>query len=52
MYIENDTENTFAFLPLTEVIEYNTNEIIGYANEAAWASSFSDEMEFLEKESL
>jgi hypothetical protein len=51
-YIENDINETFAFLPLTEVIEYNTNEIIGYANEAAWASSFSDEIGCFDFQSL
>jgi hypothetical protein len=42
-YIENDTENTFAFLPLTEVIDVKYGPQ-GYANEAVWASSFSDEL--------
>lgn len=42
-YIENDVENTFMFLPLTEVIDVNYGPI-GYANEAVWASSFSDEI--------
>ena len=42
-YIENDTENTFAFLPLTEIVDV-THGIIGYANEAVWASSFSEEI--------
>ena len=43
-YIENDTKDTFAFLPLTEVVDYETKTVIGYANEAVWASSFSDEL--------
>ena len=41
-YISADTDNTFAFLPLTEVKDYKTGEVIGYSNEAVWASSFSD----------
>ena len=52
MYIENDTEDTFAFLPLTEVVDYNTKGIIGYANEAVWASSFSDELGYLDIQGL
>lgn len=42
-YIEFDTEDIFAFLPLTEVIDYKDNKTIGYANEAVWATSFSQE---------
>lgn len=42
-YIEVDVENTFAYLPLTEVIDVNYGPR-GYANEAVWASSFSDEL--------
>lgn len=42
-YIECDNENTFAFFPLTEVIDVKTGPQ-GYANEAVWASSFSDEL--------
>ena len=52
MYIENDTEDTFAFLPLTEVVDYNSKGIIGYANEAVWASSFSDELGCLDIQGL
>ena len=52
MYIENDTEDTFAFLPLTEVVDYNSKSIIGYANEAVWASSFSDELGCLDIQGL
>ena len=56
-YIEYDTENISGFLPLTEIIEYNEQEessmnVIGYSNEAFWASSFSDEIGFLDIESL
>lgn len=42
-YLETDTEDTFAFLPLTEVIDIKEGPI-GYANEAVWASSFSEEI--------
>ena len=43
-YIENDNDETFAFFPLTEVIDCNSKMPFGYANEAVWASSFSDEI--------
>lgn len=56
-YIEYDTENISGFLPLTEIIEYNEQDensmsVIGYSNEAFWATSFSDEVGFLDIESL
>lgn len=44
VYIASDVNNIFAFLPLTEVKDYRTGEIIAYSNEAVWASSFSDEI--------
>lgn len=42
------------YLPLTEVIDFNVKEKgpIGYVNEAVWASSFSDEIGYLDLESL
>lgn len=43
-YIDSDVDDTFAFLPLTEIFDYTTRESIGYSNEAVWASSFSDEL--------
>jgi glycosyltransferase involved in cell wall biosynthesis len=42
-YMKNDIEDTFAFLPLTEVIDVKMGPI-GFANEAVWASSFSEEL--------
>lgn len=56
-YVEYDTENISGFLPLTEVVEYNADDsvpmnVIGYSNEAFWATSFSDEVGFLDIESL
>lgn len=50
-YINNDTENTFAFMPLTEVIDVKYGPQ-GYANEAVWASSFSDEIGCYDIQSL
>lgn len=42
-YLDTDTEDTFAFLPLTEVIDVNMGPV-SFANEAVWASSFSEEI--------
>lgn len=47
-YIDIDVDETLGFLPLTEVIDFNSNEIIGYANEAVWASSFSEKIGYLD----
>ena len=47
-YMERDVDGIFAYLPLTEVIDYASHETIGYANEAFWASSFSEEIGFLD----
>lgn len=57
-YVKYDVEDISGFLPLTEVIEYEPVEtekpynVIGYSNEAFWASSFSDEIGYLDLESL
>lgn len=51
-FLETDVDNTFAMLPLTEVFDCKENTIIGYANEAYWASSFSDEIGVLDLASL
>lgn len=40
------------FLPLTELIDYNTNKFVSYGNEAPWASSFSNEIGYIDNESL
>ena len=50
--IEYDVEDTSAFLPLTEVVDYNEKNTIGYSNEAFWALSFADEIGCLDMESL
>lgn len=51
-HIKNDTADTFAFLPLTEEIDNETKETLGYANEAFWASSFSEEIGCLDMDSF
>lgn len=50
-YIEKDTEEIFAFLPLTEVLDVNLG-IVGYANEAVWASSFTNEIGYYDIQAL
>jgi hypothetical protein len=47
-YISSFNDDVFGYLPLTEVIDDKTNETISYANEAFWASSFSEELGFLD----
>ena len=49
--MENDTEETFAFFPLTEVIDINMGPV-GFANEAVWASSFSEEIGYYDLQCL
>lgn len=45
-------EEISVFLPLTEIISNDTNEMMGYVNEAVWASSFSEELGYLDHECL
>ena len=40
------------FLPLTKVLLYDKQEEIGFVNEAVWATSFSNELGYLDIESL
>ena len=56
-YVKYDTSDTFAFLPLTEIVEYNEDvnaekRAIGYSNEAVWASSFSENIGYFDLASL
>ena len=51
-YITNDTDNCVGYLPLTEIVDYTTKKIIGYANEAFWASSFSEKIGELDLNSM
>lgn len=50
-YMKNDVEDIFAFMPLTEVIDVQYGPI-GYANEAVWASSFSEDIGFYDLQCL
>ncbi len=40
------------FLPLTELVDFNKNTFVSYGNEAPWASSFSNEIGYIDNESL
>jgi len=51
---DEEYEDVSVYLPLTEIIDYEEKENgpIGYINEAVWASSFSNEIGFLDLECL
>ena len=51
-YIASDVDDTFEYMPLTEVVDYRNGQTVAYANEAFWASSFSDEIGCVDIESL
>ena len=40
------------FMPLEDITDFNDNKYIGFGNEAVWASSFSNEIGYLDNESL
>lgn len=40
------------FLPLTELTEFGSNKFIGYGNEAPWATSFSNEVGYIDNDCL
>lgn len=40
------------FLPLVDLIDYNENKFIGFNNEAPWASSFSNEIGYIDNDCL
>lgn len=50
-YMAHDTEDIFAYMPLTEVVDVQFGPI-GYANEAVWASSFSEEIGYYDLQCL
>lgn len=41
-----------AFLPLNDLIDFNDNSYMGYGNEAPWASSFSNEIGYIDNDCL
>lgn len=40
------------FLPLNDLIDFNDNRFLGYGNEAPWASSFSNEIGYVDNDCL
>lgn len=50
-YIDFYPENS-VFMPLTEIYNYENNTFECYGNEAPWASSFSDEIGYIDYKSL
>lgn len=40
------------FVPLTDLIDYETKRFIGYGNEAVWASSFSNDLGLIDNDCL
>lgn len=50
-YIEYNP-SVSVFMPLTDLIEFETKKFIGYGNEAVWASSFSNEIGYIDNDCL
>lgn len=51
-YIKHYGEKLFGFFPLTELVDDKTKQTLGYANEAFLASSFSEELGFMDLDAL
>ncbi len=51
-YIKNDIDDMFGYLPLTILFDCNLKGEVGFANEAYWASSFSEEIGYLDLNSM
>ena len=50
-YIEFNP-NVSVFMPLEDLFDFNNSKFLGYGNEAAWASSFSEEIGFIDNACL
>jgi hypothetical protein len=50
-YVESN-EDVSIFLPLTNVFDYKLNKFINFSNDAAWASSFSNEIGYIDNDCL
>ena len=44
--------NISVFMPLEDITDFNNGKYIGFGNEAAWASSFSNEIGYVDNECL
>jgi GT2 family glycosyltransferase len=47
-----DKPEVSVFLPFTEILDFESKRFISYGNEAPWASSFSEEIGYIDNESL
>lgn len=45
-------EDVCMFVPMEELVDYNTQKFLGFGNEAVWASSFSEEIGYIDHECL
>ena len=50
-YMEHNPEVSI-FMSLTDVVDFEQQKYVGFANEAPWASSFSNEIGFVDNECL
>lgn len=53
--VENEIKyksDVSVFMPLSELIDFNDKKFIAYGNEAPWASSFSNEIGFVDNDCL
>lgn len=50
-YIDSKPD-TGIFLPLVEFTEWDTNQMISFGNEVVWASSYSEEIGYIEHDTL
>jgi hypothetical protein len=48
----SDKPDVSVFLPLSEIIDWESGKFISYGNEAPWASSFSNEIGYVDNDSL
>lgn len=47
-----DKPDVSVFMPLTEIVDFESGKFLSYGNEAPWASSFSNEIGYIDNESL
>lgn len=50
-YIEYNPEIS-VFMPMEDILEYKSHKFLNFGNEAAWASSFSNEIGYIDNECL
>ena len=50
-YIDNEP-TVSVFMPLEDLVDFNTKEYAGFGNEAPWASSFSNEIGYIDLDCL